>query len=68
MAYGEEPAGGVLGHSTTQSQNVSEATARLIDAEIRRIVDEGYAGAQQIISSNLNGLHDLATPCSSTRP
>jgi cell division protease FtsH len=49
-----------LGHAITQSQNVSEATARLIDAEIRRIVDEGYAGAQQIISGNLEGLHDLA--------
>ena len=46
MAYGENQQEVFLGHSITQSQNVSEATARLIDAEIRRIVDEGYAGAQ----------------------
>jgi cell division protease FtsH len=60
MAYGENQQEVFLGHSITQSQNVSEATARLIDGEIRRIVDEGYSGAQQIISSNLDRLHDLA--------
>jgi cell division protease FtsH len=60
MAYGENQQEVFLGHAITQSQNVSEATARLIDAEIRRIVDEGYGGAQHIISSNLERLHDLA--------
>src|SRR5438094_254908 len=30
-----------LGHSVTQRKNVSDATARVIDEEIRRIVDEG---------------------------
>jgi cell division protease FtsH len=60
MVYGENQQEVFLGHSITQSQNISEATARLIDAEIRRIVDEGYAGAQDIISNNLDRLHDLA--------
>jgi cell division protease FtsH len=60
MAYGENQQEVFLGHSVTQSQNISEATARLIDTEIRRIVDGGYAGAQDIISSNLDRLHDLA--------
>jgi cell division protease FtsH len=60
MAYGENQQEVFLGHSITQSQNISEATARLIDSEIRRIVDEGYAGAQQVISNNLDRLHDLA--------
>jgi cell division protease FtsH len=60
MAYGENQQEVFLGHSITQSQNISEATARLIDSEIRRIVDDGYAGAQQIISTNLDRLHDLA--------
>jgi cell division protease FtsH len=60
MVYGENQQEVFLGHSITQSQNISEATARLIDAEIRRIVDEGYAGAQDIISNNLERLHDLA--------
>jgi cell division protease FtsH len=60
MAYGENQQEVFLGHAITQNQNVSEATARLIDSEIRRIVDEGYAGAQQIISTNLDRLHDLA--------
>jgi cell division protease FtsH len=60
MAYGENQQEVFLGHSITQSQNISEATARLIDAEIRGIVDEGYGTAQTIISGNLERLHDLA--------
>jgi len=60
MAYGENQQEVFLGHAITQNQNVSEATARLIDSEIRRLVDEGYAGAQKIISENLDRLHDLA--------
>src|SRR5918996_135866 len=60
MVYGENQQEVFLGHSITQSQNISEATARLIDAEIRGIVDDGYTGAQDIISNNLDRLHDLA--------
>jgi cell division protease FtsH len=60
MVYGENQQEVFLGHSITQSQNISEATARLIDAEIRGIVDEGYGTAQTIISGNLERLHDLA--------
>jgi cell division protease FtsH len=60
MAYGENQQEVFLGHSVTQSQNISEATAKLIDAEIRQIVDEGYKVAQTVISENLDRLHDLA--------
>ena len=35
-----------LGHSVTQTKNVSEATARQIDAEIRGIIDDGYGTRQ----------------------
>jgi cell division protease FtsH len=60
MAYGENQQEVFLGHSVTQSQNISEATAKLIDSEIRGIVDEGYKVAQTFISGNLDRLHDLA--------
>jgi cell division protease FtsH len=60
MVYGENQQEVFLGHSITQSQNISEATARLIDAEIRGMVDEGFEGAQKIISDNLDRLLDLA--------
>ncbi len=60
MSYGENQQEVFLGHSITQTKHVSEATAQLIDSEIRKIVDEGYSSAWSIISSDLDQLHDLA--------
>ena len=42
VGYGQNEQEVFLGHSVTQSKNVSEATAQKIDQEIRRIVDGGY--------------------------
>jgi len=49
-----------LGHSVTQTQNVSEATAQLIDEEIRRLVENGESTARNILSEKINDLHALA--------
>src|ERR1700724_3998390 len=49
-----------LGHSVTQRKNVSDATAKLIDEEIRRIVDEGERTAREILTGHLDELHALA--------
>ncbi len=49
-----------LGHSVTQRKNVSEATAELIDAEIREIVDSADAKARKILTDHLEELHKLA--------
>jgi cell division protease FtsH len=49
-----------LGHSVARSQNVSEETARLIDQEIRVLVEEGEATARQVLTDNLDQLHKLA--------
>ena len=49
-----------LGHSVTQRKNVSDATAKLIDDEIRRIVDEGERTAREILTAHLDELHLLA--------
>ena len=35
-----------LGHAVTQTQNVSEATAQLIDQEVRRLIEEAEGQAQ----------------------
>jgi cell division protease FtsH len=61
MAYGENQQEVFLGHSITQTRNVSEATAQLIDAEIRLLVENGFGTAKTIISQNLDRLHDLAS-------
>jgi len=49
-----------LGHSVTQTQNVSEATAQLIDEEVRRIIEEAEAKARTILREHLDDLHKLA--------
>ncbi len=49
-----------LGHSVARSQNVSEETSRLIDQEIRVLVEEGEATARQVLTDNLDQLHKLA--------
>jgi len=49
-----------LGHSVTQRKNVSDATAKVIDDEIRRVVEEGEHTARAILTSHLDELHALA--------
>jgi cell division protease FtsH len=49
-----------LGHSVARSQSVSEETSRLIDQEVRRLVEEGEATARQVLTDNLDELHRLA--------
>ncbi|HET6536985.1 MAG TPA: ATP-dependent zinc metalloprotease FtsH [Sphingopyxis sp.] len=49
-----------LGHSVSRAQNMSEDTARLIDDEVRRLVEEGEARARQVLTDNLDQLHLLA--------
>ncbi|MBE9552919.1 MAG: cell division protein FtsH, partial [Proteobacteria bacterium] len=49
-----------LGHSVAQRKNVSEATAKLIDEEVRRIVDEAEATARKILTEHSDDLHAIA--------
>ena len=49
-----------LGHSVTQQKNVSDATARLIDEEVRRLIDEAEATARKILESHRADLETLA--------
>jgi len=52
VAYGENQEEVFLGMSVGRQQNVSEATAQKIDAEVRRLVDEGYQTARRILTDN----------------
>jgi len=49
-----------LGHAVTQTQNVSEATAQLIDQEVRRLIEEAEGHAKRILSERLDDLHTIA--------
>jgi cell division protease FtsH len=46
-----------LGHSVSQHKNVSEATAKVIDEEIRALVEAGEAEARQVLEENIDELH-----------
>jgi cell division protease FtsH len=50
VAYGENQEEVFLGHSVARTQNVSEETAQIIDAEVRRLIDEAYSAARAIIT------------------
>jgi cell division protease FtsH len=60
VGYAENTQEIFLGHSITQSKNVSEATAQKIDQEIRRIVEGGYQTARRMLTERLESLHALA--------
>jgi cell division protease FtsH len=49
-----------LGHSVARTQNISEETARKIDHEVRRLVDEGFEEARRLLSENKDQLEALA--------
>jgi cell division protease FtsH len=60
LRYSENEEEVFLGHSVTQRKNVSDATAKVIDEEIRRIVEDGERKARDILTSHLEELHALA--------
>ncbi|MBI1210475.1 MAG: ATP-dependent zinc metalloprotease FtsH [Alphaproteobacteria bacterium] len=60
LAYGENQEEVFLGHSVSRTQNISAETSRMIDEEIRRIVDEGYGEARRILTEKTEDLHKIA--------
>jgi cell division protease FtsH len=60
VAYGDNQEEIFLGHSVTRNQNVSEATSQKIDAEIRKLVEEGHALATRIVEEKRSELEALA--------
>ena len=49
VAYGENQEEVFLGHSVSRTQNISEETARIIDAEVKRLVTNGWDEARKIL-------------------
>ena len=46
-----------LGHSVSQHKNVSDATAKIIDEEIRALVEDGESEARRVLKENMDQLH-----------
>lgn len=49
-----------LGRDIVEEKNYSDATARLIDEEVKRIVDESYTNAKSLLEKNLEKLKILS--------
>jgi cell division protease FtsH len=60
VSYGENQDEVFLGMSVARQQNVSEATAQTIDAEVKRLVQEGHEEARRILSERRADLEILA--------
>jgi len=60
VSYGENEQEVFLGHSVARSQNVSEETARIIDAEVKKLVTHGWDEARKILKKKSADLEKLA--------
>src|SRR5471030_2806975 len=60
MVYAENEGEVFLGRSIATQKNVSEATMRKVDLEIRRIIDEQYALARKLIEDNSDKVEMMA--------
>ncbi len=60
IAYGENEEEVFLGRSVTKQQNMSEETAKKVDAEVKKIVDKGYERARKVLTDKVDDLHKLA--------
>ncbi|MEH2475299.1 cell division protease FtsH [Nitrobacteraceae bacterium AZCC 2299] len=60
VSYGENQDEVFLGMSVSRTQNASEATVQKIDAEIKRLVEEGYNEATRILTEKRADLEALA--------
>jgi cell division protease FtsH len=60
VEYAQPEGESFLGYSSSQPVRMSNATAQLIDDEIKNIVEGGLARAKQVLSDHLDQLHLLA--------
>ncbi len=60
VMYGDNQEEVFLGMQMQRHQNVSEATAQKIDAEVRRLVAQGCEDARRILTDKRQSLEDIA--------
>ena len=49
-----------LGHSVAQQRNISDETARIIDEEVRKLVETGEETSRKILTKKIDDLHKVA--------
>jgi len=60
MTFGRKEEAIFLGREIAQHRDYSEATAQMIDSEIKQIVEHNYERAKKLLTDKLEVLHNLA--------
>ena len=60
MSVGDQQHEIVLGRELSQRRDGSEQTARLVDSEVKRILEAAYASAERVLTSNRVRLDEIA--------
>ena len=60
LTFGKKEEQIFLGREIAQHRDFSEETARQIDLEVRRLIDEAYQSAHNIVESNADVMHRIA--------
>lgn len=60
LTYGEDESEVFLGHSVSTRKEISSATAKIIDEEVRKIIDCNYERARAILIEKETILHKMA--------
>ena len=60
LTFGKKEEQIFLGREIAQHRDFSEETARQIDQEVRRLIDEAYQSARSILDANKDAMHRIA--------
>jgi cell division protease FtsH len=60
LTFGKKEEQIFLGREIAQHRDFSEETARQIDLEVRRLIDEAYQSAHGIVEANADAMHRIA--------
>ncbi|MGD0521917.1 MAG: ATP-dependent zinc metalloprotease FtsH [Terracidiphilus sp.] len=60
LTFGKKEEQIFLGREIAQHRDFSEETARQIDLEVRRLIDEAYQSAHAIVESHADAMHRIA--------
>ncbi len=60
LTYSQEDREVFLGHSVAKGKEVSDDTARIIDEEVRVIIESNYTAAETLLKANIEKLHLMA--------
>lgn len=61
LSIGERGEEVFIGREWAHSKNFSEDTARIVDSEVKKLIEEAREKCQELLTNNLDTLHALAT-------